>query len=436
MKYLVYGLGITGQSTLKTLKAMGISAAGYDNDSVKMERCREMGFDVANEDDFLSHNGQVIIKSPGITPHNPLILNANKRNIPIVSDLEMVTKLFPDKEIISITGTNGKTTCSTLVHFILTKSNLKSALMGNIGIGMLWELYRHSDNEINIIEASSFQLHDTYNYRPHIGALINIKEDHLDWHKDFDEYIQDKFKIFNNQNSLDFAIINIDDPLINKLKSQIPSKRISISLFNSDADYFYNNKKLYFRGELIADLNIDHLPLKGEHNLLNIIIAVAICSIYHVHPQNAIEILETFPGIPHRLEYVRTLNGISFYNDSKGTNPDSTIKAVNSLDDIILIAGGYDKKIDLNPLFRVLEKNVKGLVLMGQTKEIFYNKALEFNMKNIKLVNNMKNAINEAYHMAQQGDNILLSPASASWGMYRNFEERGEHFKRIVNQLR
>lgn len=436
MDYLVIGLGITGISTVKTLSKMGFNVYSYDsNISSKEDEPEELKglkytlvFDL---DDVLSKE-ITCIKSPGIPPHNELIQKISKMGIEIVSDLEMAYRLFGDRNLISITGTNGKTTTTMLVNHILNESGKSSMAIGNIGVGMLWEIYTNPEIDYFVIESSSFQLDATNTFRTKVAAFTNISPDHSDWHGSFDAYFKAKQNIFKNQKPDDKLVLNIDDERLSKLKNEIKSEIISISLEDKNALFHYEKSYIYHGEKKMIDTRKLRIP--GLHNVQNVLVAVAITNALNISDEDIERACYSFNAVEHRIEFVRELNGVKFYNDSKGTNVDSTIKALSSFENpIILIAGGYDKKVSFKEMFEQYGERIKKLILMGQTAIQMEEEAN--NVKDITLVKDMKEAVKLSYEVMEKGDIVLLSPACASWGMYKNYIDRGNEFKDLVNNL-
>lgn len=444
-KYLVYGLGVTGISTIKTLDKIGAEVYVYV-DSPKEELEEEFnklkGFKytfLEKIDDDTLKDIDIMVKSPGIPMENKNVETAIKNNLEIISDLELAYRLFPNRNLIAITGTNGKTTTTSLLTEILKTAGKNAKFVGNIGVGMLWEIYNSSEDDYFVIECSSFQLESVNTFRTKTSGLINITPDHIDWHKSMENYIKAKSNIFAFQDKSDTLVVNIDGEIvpdiIKKAKSNIiktsKNQILDYGIYLEDEIIKYNNKK-----EIIDIMKISELGIIGMHNVENAMIAIGMAISENIDLNSIIEACKLFTGVEHRMEFVRELNGVKYYNDSKGTNVDASIKAVESFDKpIILIAGGYDKKADLDDFFKVLKGRVKNIILMGQTKEKFAEKAYEYKIPNVNLVKDMEEAIDIAVKSGEKDDIVLLSPASASWGMYKNFEIRGRHFKEIVNSL-
>lgn len=441
-KYLVYGLGISGISSVKTLCSLKNEVYIYDekNEEDLKDVFKELeGYNytwIKDIDEGLE-KAEVLLKSPGIPVHNPIVKKALEKGLEVVSDLELVTRLFHDRKIVAVTGTNGKTTTTTLMKEILIGCGLKAKAIGNIGLGMLWEIYNGEKNEVFVIECSSFQLANTYKFHPQYSAIINISPDHLDWHGNYEEYIKAKKNIFKNQNSSDFMVINIDNPELNEMLQEIPSRIIKTNANEQSGDVFVEEGKIYSKLDGKKDflLKVEDIPIKGSHNVENVLIALGLSLAMNLDMEKAGQTIRTFQAVEHRLEFVREIKGVEYYNDSKGTNVDASIKAIEAFHrPIILLAGGYDKKADLTPLFEVMKNRVKHLVLFGATRELFAVYAADYGIK-AELVESMYEAVNRAHCLSDEGDIVLLSPASAAWGMYDNFEIRGRDFKKKVREL-
>lgn len=435
-KVLVVGLGLSGISTIKTLSSLRVEVYCYDDkEEIELKNVFESlnGFNFKFIKNYKDYDFDFVVKSPGIKPFNEIIEYFCENNVPVYTDLELAYTLFSKRKIIAITGTNGKTTTTSLVGEIFKTANIKSKVVGNIGVGMLWEIFNSDEETVNIIEVSSFQLHNTKLFKPFIASIGNITPDHIDWHGSFENYIQDKFKVFKNMDKNGNLVLNIDDEILSKV--DVENTNITkISLERKDTDFYFNENNFYHKGEKLFSMK--DLKILGKHNAQNVLISVAICYNYGIDMDTIIFACKNFGGVEHRIEFVRELNGIKFYNDSKGTNVDSTIKAVDALEKpIILILGGYDKGVDFNPLFESFNGKVKKLILVGDTKYKFDSCSKEYGFENNVIVDSYKEVVEKCFELARSGDNVLLSPASASWDMFKSFEERGNLFKKLVNEL-
>ncbi|NLK43178.1 MAG: UDP-N-acetylmuramoyl-L-alanine--D-glutamate ligase [Tissierellia bacterium] len=444
-RVLVLGLGITGLSTVKALHKL--DAQIIVSDSKKEEDLREFFQKIDDiyvekylvTEDIPLEDIDLIIKSPGIPPSNPIIHEAKKRNIEVITDIELAYRISPTDNIIAITGTNGKTTTTALVGEIFKKAKYKTYLAGNLGVGILADMINAEKEDVFVIEASSFQLEDTVHFKPKVSLITNITPDHLDWHRSLDNYVEAKKKVFKNQDDNDYTVLNYEDRTLRQIANEIDSNIIWFSANQVlDRGVYVEEDNIIIKDEMIyvKVMPCKDLKILGRHNLENALASVGIAYAMGVDLTYIREALKEFLGVEHRIEYVKEIGGISFYNDSKGTNPDSTIKAIEALNGpIILIAGGYDKGTEFHELIKSFNGKVKELILLGETKEKIKETALELNFNNIHLVENMKEAVNLSYKLGEENDNVLLSPACASWDMYKSFEERGKDFKNSVYNI-
>ena len=433
-KVLVYGLGVTGISSVKALDKLGYEVYTYDKNKKNIKELEGYKYSPISDSNFGKYD--FVLKSPGIKPSDDLVRKLSSNN-EIISDIEASVILFPEKEKIAITGTNGKTSTTSMVAHILNECGRPAYTVGNIGEGILWQMY--DKKGVFVEELSSFQLHDTSTYKPHIGAILNIKEDHIDWHGSFDDYIDSKLKLAANQDESDFLVINHEDEISQKHLGDFKAQVYEFSSQNVvDRGLFLDGNIICLRNggcSVEEILDVRDLSVIGRHNYENVMAAILLTYLYGLNLLDIIKAIKTFKSISHRLEYVRSLSGIDFYNDSKGTNVDSSVKAIESFNKpIIIIAGGYDKHIDYTDFVKAFKKNGKLMILMGETKEKLKDLCEKYGISYI-LVSDMKEAINTAFDKGEEGDVVLLSPASASWDMYKSYEVRGDEFKNIVNRL-
>lgn len=439
---LVYGLGVSGISTMKTLANYDCRLTlleGKSKDELKegLREVEDIDFRGIYAGDSLDLDGiDLIVKSPGIPPSNSVLLEARERQIDIITDLELGFKLSNTENIIAITGTNGKTSTTTLVGEIFRQAGNQTYVCGNIGIGILDTMAKTIAGDIVAIECSSFQLEDTIDFKPRVAILINISPDHINWHGSYENYIESKLKIYRNQDEYDLAVINYDDQLLVERTRGLRSQKLYFSTRQKLEEGVYIDQgfivyKTGGQARKIArtkDLDIF---------LENALAAVAAGIFLGVEDGAIGKALEEFKALPHRMEYVTRINNIDFYNDSKGTNPDSTMAALEKIEgDITLIAGGYDKGSDFRELLTRARTRVENLILLGQTRELIYRQALELGYKNIYRLDSMEEAVAKSLELSHEGMVVLLSPACASWGMYENFEERGDHFKDLVERAK
>ncbi|NLV76265.1 MAG: UDP-N-acetylmuramoyl-L-alanine--D-glutamate ligase [Tissierellia bacterium] len=443
---LVLGLGISGVSTVKALDKLGVNMVISDTKSQEelkdyIDEIKDIDVKyVLGTNKVLLEDIDLIVKSPGVPLDLQIIKEAKTKDIEVITDLELAYRINPNRNIIAITGTNGKTTTATLTGEYFKKAGYNTYVMGNIGVGVLWNMINSRDDDIFVIEASSFQLENTYEFKPKISLILNITPDHLNWHKTFKNYVNAKKKIFKNQGKDEYTVLNYDDPLLRDMKDEIKSNLI---WFSVDKEL---SKGIYIEdGYIVIDdgneikkvVKTEEIKILGKHNLENALASVAVGWIMGLDIDIIRDVLKTFPGVEHRIEYVDTIDGVKFYNDSKGTNSDASIKAIEAVSSpIILIAGGMDKGTEFDDFILSFNGKVKALVLLGETKEKIKETAYKYGFEKVYLVKDMEEAVRKSFQLANRGDNILLSPACASWDMYHSFEARGEHFKGIVSSLK
>ena len=387
----------------------------------------------------------IVVRSPGIPYHNELIKKILKKKIPIFTELEISFQIIKSRlkeipKIIAITGTNGKTTTTTLVGKILSSFYSDVVVAGNIGVPLIKFIDEIKKDTIIVLEVSSYQLEDIKEFKPHIGCILNITEDHLEHHLNMENYILAKSKIFLNQTKEDFAILKYDDEYIKKIdKKNIKS---SIIYFSSKTelkegiwwDKKYN--KFFLKHKKFPEVELDINPkIPGEHNIENILVSTLCGLLLNVPKRNIEKVVAEFPGVEHRLEFVRELDGIVFINDSKSTNVDSTLVALKSFSSPIhLILGGRDKGAPYSPLIPLIKQKVKTILLIGEATEIIYSQLKDVGVEIYKC-GILEKAVLQARKVAKKGDIVLLSPACASFDQFKNFEHRGKVFKGIVNKL-
>lgn len=437
---LIFGSGLTGISSIKALSSLGGKVYLYDENieaiaQDTMADLNQFKYELIEQDSKIDWSSiDILLKSPGIRLDHPLISRAKSYDIPVVSDVELAYQIWPNLKFIGISGTNGKTTTAFMVKTLLDHAGIKNQLVGNIGIGLLWTIYTHGLDTQYILELSSFQLASTESFKPQIYAITNLGEDHLDWHGNLDAYLTAKTKVATRLESSDLLILDYNDPITNDRLSSFAGNVRYIStkevLTNGssflDGHLYYNANK--------TNIKRQDLSLVGEHNAKNLLFALEIVRTFGIAEKVLEEGVKKIKAIEHRIEFVREVDGAKYYNDSKATNVDSTVKALEGFtEQLILIAGGYDKKANYHPIFEDRE-NIKTLILIGETKDKIQAVAREYDIHTI-LADTMEQAVNVADLIADSGDVVLLSPACASWGMYKNFEERGADFKYRVKQL-
>lgn len=384
-----------------------------------------------NPEDLLDNSFDIMVKNPGIIKTNKCVLKAKSLKIEVVNELEVAYSFFNKNiNIIGITGSNGKTTTTTLIYNILKDANLPVHLGGNIGFPVSTLIGKIKENDILVLEISDHQLLDMYKFKTNISVLTNLYPNHLDFHGSYENYTSTKKKIFNNHKKDDIAIINEDSLDCLNLTNDINSTKEFFSS-KKESDCFIKDDYITYKGEKIIKLN--DIKLQGMHNYENIMCAIMVVKKFNVSNEVINKILTTFGGVEHRIEFVKDLNGVSYYNDSKSTNTDSTIIAVDSFKrPTILIMGGLDRGHSFEPLNNHLD-NVKLIICYGETKDRIKEWCNSIN-KDCVVLDNLKEATDKAIEEAKTNDVVLLSPACASWDQYKCFEDRGNEFKEIVNK--
>ena len=436
-KIFILGMARSGYEAAKLLSDYNneiIVTDGKEQDSSLVSELESLGVKVIITGDQLSlldDSFDYVIKNPGIKYDNPVVVKAKKLGIKVINEVEMAYS-FLDKSvnIIGVTGSNGKTTTTTLISEFMKNSFDNVYLGGNIGIPLSNFVRDIKPNSYLVLEISDHQLCDMYNFKTNVSVLTNITPTHLDFHKSYEVYQMTKKKIFNNHTSDDLAVINKDDEVSMKITDDIKSTKVYYGHDKTNLAY-YDEEGIYYDGKLV--IKLDDIILKGKHNYQNIMGAIIAVKKYGVTNEVIQKVLKEFKGVEHRLEYVDTIDGVTYYNDSKATNCVSTITALNSFDKpTILLLGGYDRGHSFHDLDDSM-KNVKCVVCFGETK----NRIEEFcNDLNIKCYKNdtLKEAMNVVKDICTPGDVVLLSPACASWDQYDRFEDRGDEFKNLVRE--
>ena len=378
-------------------------------------------------------SSDLIIKSPGISDNTDIMTEIYNKNIQIISEIEFASR-FTSAKIIAITGTNGKTTTSLLISKILDNAGFDVLLAGNIGNSFAYSLSER-DYDYIVLEISSFQLDNIVDFQPYISILLNITPDHLDRYKgNFSNYIESKLRITLNQNSKDYIIYNNDDLSLKSIKTKARKLPISLSSNISNDGGFYSNNKININLNN-SKMTINKLSLKGTHNIFNSMAAAMAARVFEVSDDVIRESLIDFENIEHRLEYVLTVHGVDFINDSKATNVNAAWYAIESMNKpFVWIIGGIDKGNDYSELIKVAnKKNLKAIICLGDNNdkivEAFKNKVV------IEQANDMREAVMKSYNLSDTGDAVLLSPACASFDLFENFEHRGSEFKKMVRGL-
>lgn len=441
-KVLVIGLARSGMAAIKVLKALGASVTlseSKDKKDIKdADTLEAMGVEITGQSmDVFEREWDLCVKNPGVPYRTPMIEKLNENGVPVITEIELAFIVSKPQHFVAITGTNGKTTTTSLVYEILNKAFPgKAHLGGNIGIPLCEivmenNLMNEADHYI-ALEISNFQLVNIDKFRPEVATIINLTPDHIDFMGGLDNYYKSKTEVYRNMEGSDTFILNSDDEVLLEYTEKYPVKCDinSFSLDRADTDSYIKDGYMYIRGEKV--LPLDAVRLVGKHNLQNVIIAVSAAKALGISNEIITSAVSEFSGVEHRIEFVRELNGVKYYNDSKGTNTDATIIAVRSFEKgVILLVGGFEKGLPMDELKKNLGsvKKVIGFGFCGPrlVKELVGDEGI--------VVENLQQAIDEANKLALPGDIVLLSPTTSSFDQYSCFEERGDHFKKIVNSL-
>lgn len=445
-KVLVFGTGISGIAAVGLLQNTKADIVLYDSSSVLSKKAiiDKLPNDFSGEiilgelSDNIIEEIDLLVLSPGVPTDHDVVNKMRDLHIPIWGEVELAYK-FEKGRVIAITGTNGKTTTTALLGEILRKHFKKVFIVGNIGIPYTGLVLETTPESITAAEISSFQLETIHKFRPNVSAILNISPDHLDRHYNMKDYANIKAKITQNQSEEDICILNYDDKVLRKLEEGFKAKTFYFSSTTKldDGIYLDNNNIIYSRSrhkEVVCDIH--DLKIFGIHNYENVMVAIGLSLAIGVPMDDIRMAVKDFKGVEHRIEYVTKKNGVTYYNDSKGTNTEASIKAIESMHTpTVLIAGGYDKGSDYEDWIKSFGDKIKYLVLLGQTKEKIAKTARDNGFTNIIIVDNLEEAVKASADNTNEGESVLLSPACASWGMFRSYEERGNLFKDYVEKL-
>jgi UDP-N-acetylmuramoylalanine--D-glutamate ligase len=441
-RILVFGLAKSGTMTAKILKQAGAQLLVYDqkSDTKEQRELQDLGIQVVTGEpplELLTAEFALMVKNPGIPYTNPLVKKALDLSIPIVSEVELAYELSK-APIIGITGSNGKTTTTTLIGEMLNQAGKRAVVAGNIGTVLIGEATTITEQEILVAELSSFQLKGTIDFRPHIAILLNVYHAHLDYHQGLADYVHSKSKIFANQTGDDYAIFNYNCEMCVEMSRDVKAHCLYFSTtgrqgLNEGA--YIENAAVYFieAGQPIKIIELTETKIRGAH-LENALAAIIASKLVGADNDSIREVLHTFKGVEHRIEFVlSTADNIAFYNDSKSTNTQATITALDSFSEpVILIAGGLDRGLGFAELEEYFRRSVKALITYGETAQKLAETGKIAGVGTIRLADSLAEAVKQAVSIAVAGDTVLLSPAAASWDMFNSFEERGDLFKEIV----
>lgn len=441
-KVLILGLARSGFSAALTLYKLNceIIVNDYNQedklDSNQINKLKELGITCifgSHPDDLIDNTIDYIIKNPGIRNDHKYVLKANELNIPVINEVELAYNLLPkDVKIISITGSNGKTTTTTLTYKILESAGLPVHLAGNIGTPLCSILDKVKSGDIIVSEISCQQLANVDKFKPNIAVLTNLSPAHIDFFGSYDKYKKVKTKLFKNQTNEDIAILNVDNKDSIEETKDIKSQKLYISL-NNKKDVYYKDNNIYYHDELVMNRNL--MFLKGNHNVQNAMDAILVSKLFDVSNDVIINVLKNFRGVEHRLEYVDEVNGVKYYNDTEATNIKCTQIALSSFHEpIILFLGGLERGQNFDDLNDYI-KNVKVIIGIGECRERVREFANNNNIENY-IFEHLKDGFKKSLEVSNKGDIVLLSPASASWDQYKECEERGAEFKKYVEELK
>lgn len=450
-KILVVGAGRSGVAAVSLLAAKGKQPVLFDsNKELNIEAVREKLSEEAKNteivcgelsEDLRSEIGELVI-SPGVPIDSPLVEGFRKDGVRINGEIELAFS-YEQGTLVAITGTNGKTTTTSLVGKILNDYNHNTFVVGNIGNPYTGEVLKSRADTVTVAEISSFQLETADTFRPHISAILNLTPDHLNRHHTMEQYVREKEKIARNQGEEDYLILNYNDPLLREFgENKEGALRCKILYFDStgriENGYYYQDNYIYVNqdGKDKKLIHKDEMNIIGLHNIENAMAAIAICASFGVPMEQILASLREFQAVEHRIEFVRELNGVRYYNDSKGTNVDAAIKGIQAMDRrTVLIGGGYDKGADFDEWIKAFDGKVKKLVLIGATAEKIAECAGKLGFTDYVFAKTLEEAVSICKETAESGEAVLLSPACASWDMFENYEKRGEIFKETVRSL-
>ncbi len=443
-KILILGFGRSGSAAAEFLierknkVILNDSSPIEKHDATKIKELKEKGVEFifgSSPDNLLDESFDYLIKNPGVPIDHPYVQKAHKLNIEVINEVEMSYRLLPKNiNLIAITGTNGKTTTTTLTYEIIKKAYPeKTKLIGNIGIPFCSILNDIKEGDILVTEISCQQLENLKEFKPHIGVLTNITPAHIDFMKTYDHYKEVKAKLFKNQTENDIAITNIENTEALNTSKHFNAQTKYFSSDNEINGCYQKDNFIYYYGEKI--INLDDIKIPGKHNLENIMASIMVAKELEIPNELIVEVISNFKGVEHRLEYVDTINGIDFYNDTEATNIKCTQIALSSFKrPTIVILGGLERGQKLEDLTPFM-KNVKAIVAIGQCRNRIFEYGQSINKKTY-VYEFLKDGFKKCLELAKPNDIVLLSPATASWDQYKECEERGLEFKNLVKEIK
>lgn len=442
-KYLIVGAGRSGICSGQLLSSLGKDFIIFDGNTdldkkavtEKIGCDKEIPFILGKAEKAQLEDIDICVVSPGVSLETEIMQTVISAGIPVWSEIELAY-LYDKGEVIGITGTNGKTTTTSLTYEIVRAYNENTLLVGNIEIPYTGRVGDSVKGGATVAEISSFQLETMLTFKPKVSAILNITPDHLDRHKTMEIYGDVKKSIAKNQTEEDFCILNYDDPVLREFAKECKAKVVFFSSSEKLSDgLYYADGKIYLAKDGVSEVFVDtwEVNLVGVHNFENIMAAVGMTMSFGVPLDIIREVVKKFVAVEHRIEYVTTRNGVKYYNDSKGTNTDAAIKAIDAMPSTtVLIAGGYDKKSEYGEWVSRFPGKVRKLVLIGQTRENIAAACDKIGFTDYVFAESLEEAVAICKKEAREGDCCLLSPACASWGMFKNYQQRGNIFKALV----
>ena len=444
-KVLVFGSGISGIGSAQLLEKVGREVILYDgNAALDREALKKQLGENTKAEIILGDLAEDVMKtldlvvmSPGVPTDLPIVNQMREMGIPIWGEIELAYT-YGKGDVLAITGTNGKTTTTALLGEIMKSFKERVYVVGNIGNPYTMAALDMTENSVAVAEVSSFQLETIHEFRPCVSAILNITPDHLNRHHTMEAYIAAKEDVAKNQTEEHTCVLNYEDEVLRKFGDNVKAKVLYFSSQHKldKGIYLDNGNIVYKDGEEQVLCHVDELQLLGTHNYENVMAASAMAIAYGVPMDVIREVVKAFAGVAHRIEFVCEKGGVAYYNDSKGTNPDAAMKGIQAMNrKTLLIGGGYDKDSEYEEWIEAFDGKVKYLVLLGQTREKIADAARRMGFENIIMVDSLEEAVSTCAKLAEPGEAVLLSPACASWGMFKNYEERGDKFKELVNAL-
>ena len=443
---LVIGTGKSGIGAAGLLSKAGAKTILFDsNEKLNVETLKEKTAGIASLQLVtgtlpleLEEQVELLVVSPGVPIDSDMVVSFEKRGIPVWGEIELAY-VFSKGEVIAITGTNGKTTTTTLVGEIMSAYKPSVFVVGNIGNPYTDIAMDTREDSVVVAEISSFQLETIHTFAPKVSAILNITPDHLNRHHTMECYVETKERIASNQTKADVCVLNYEDAYTRTFGEKCPAKVVFFSSKRELSDgLFLQGEEIILaeNGKAQKLMNIHEMNLVGLCNVENVMAAIAICRAMDVPMDVILATIRQFKAVEHRIEFVTEKNGVVYYNDSKGTNPDAAIKGIQAMDrPTLLIGGGYDKGSSYSEWIQAFDGKVKYLVLIGQTREKIAAEAKALGFTDIVFADSLAEAVQFCADHAKKGDAVLLSPACASWGMFPNYEVRGKMFKELVNNL-